>query len=138
MEIDYGKLIQMALETVIVVFLPVLLAYAVAWVNQQTRLLKAGETKATYEYTVGVVRDLVQAAEQIGLKQELLTIGADKKAWVMAQAEASLAQKGIHMDVSALSAVVEAQVYQAFTQLEAYADTFGEPAPEAGGEPSAG
>lgn len=106
-----SELLQKTLETVITVLLPVLLAYAVAWLKVQTDKIKASISTEEWNFAVSLVDKLVIAAEQTGLKDELLKEGAAKKAWVLEQAQAALNAKNIKIDVAVLAAIVEDTVY---------------------------
>ena len=109
-----NELLQTLLETLIVVFLPILLsllgAYLKKLLDQATQKL----TDQQYKFIGEVIDNLVRAAEQTGLKDELLKEGSAKKEWVLKEASAYLVGKGIKLDLDELSALVESLVLENF------------------------
>jgi len=109
-----NELLQTLLETLIVVFLPIILsllgAYLKKLLDQATQKL----TDAQYKFVSEVIDNLVRAAEQTGLKNELLKEGSAKKEWVLKEASAYLVGKGIKLDLDELSALVESLVLENF------------------------
>jgi len=109
-----NELLQTLLETLIVVFLPIILsllgAYLKKLLDQATQKL----TDQQYKFISEVIDNLVRAAEQTGLKDELLKEGSAKKEWVLKEASAYLVGKGIKLDLDELSALVESLVLENF------------------------
>ena len=114
--VDWGLILQTILMVIINVALPVVLVAVIKWVRLKIDEVKSKIDTQTLSIVNTLAMQLVLAAEQSGLKDQLLQEGAAKKEWVIAQLSQSLAEKGIHMDIQALSNAIEAAVYEAFKQ----------------------
>lgn len=117
--------IELLLQATILVVVPALATIFAKWL-----LVKVDATKASIPSEVlwtieAVAKMVVEAAEQSGLKDELLAEGADKKAWAMQYGEDLLRQQlGLHLDLNklgdafwesvlkGLNVAVEQQVYR--------------------------
>lgn len=107
---ELSPIIQQVIEVVILSLLPPLLALAGVWLRRQAQLLEARIGQENFRLAESIIRSLVQAAEQGGV------IGAieDKQTWVLERAEKALAEKGIVLDLDAISDLVEAAVWKEF------------------------
>ena len=115
---ELGKLVQLSLEVVITVLLPILFKVLVKFLNEKQAEARASKDFAMFETVVAIVRQLVQAAEMNGLTGAIENIGREKKRWVIDMAEAELARRKINVDLDVLDALVEAQVKEAIKDLE--------------------
>lgn len=84
------KFVEILLTTVITVAVPVLTAYIAAYVRKKTAELERQVPKDVL-MAINLVADMVvTAAEQSGLKDELLRTGRAKKDWAMEYGEEML------------------------------------------------
>lgn len=113
----FWELITNVLMILIQVLVPYALVVLVRWLNAKSLEAKAYVQKNELEVALQIVWQLVHAAEQNGLKQQLSNFGKDKKAWVMATAQAYLDARGITIPLAELDALVESQVNMAFEKL---------------------
>lgn len=111
---EWGVLLEKLLLGVIEGLLPFLLFFLIQWVMRQVDYVKAKLTTEQRQFVETMAMSLVLAAEQVGLKDELLTAGEEKKQWVLTRLEASLKENNIYMDLGALSDAVESAVHKAF------------------------
>lgn len=127
--VDWAVLIQLLLQTMITVFVPVIAAFAVSWLRTKSAEIKSQIPVNQMALAEQLIAQFVKAAEQSGLKNELMAAGSAKKAMVLQLAETELTKKGINLDLEVLSAMIEAAVYEEFTKSkepEAPADAPGE------------
>jgi len=115
---DTSALLQKVLEVVIQVALPFVLAMLFAWLRQQYLKVKAQIPVEQFEFAANLAEQFVLAAEQTGLKDELLKLGQDKKEWVLSHLDAELQKRGVKLDLAVLSALVESAVYSAITMFK--------------------
>jgi hypothetical protein len=110
---------NLVLQAVLPVLVSVAAGFAAVLIKQAAAYFKANvdaKTQAQLEWLAGVV---VQAAEQSDLSGQLVNYGNDKKAWAIAQLQALLAQYKLPaLDLNALSALVEAEVWKQFNQYK--------------------
>lgn len=118
MEIDFGSLLMIVLEIIITVVLPFILKLVIEWLNVKIREGKAAAHAQNLDVAIALVRQMVLAAEQMGLTDAIKNIGEEKKAFVISMAEKALAERGIKMDLDELDALIEAQVKDAIKDLE--------------------
>lgn len=109
-----NELLQTLLETVIVVFVPILASILAAYLKKTLDQAKQKLTDQQYIFISNVLSDFVRAAEQTGLKDELLKEGSAKKEWVLNESAAYLESKGIKIDVKELSVLIENAVLDNF------------------------
>ena len=114
---DWSPILQNVIETVISLLLPVILGFVVVWLRGLIAQGKAKLTAEQLEMAQAFVAAFVKAAEQSGLTGQLENVGEAKKEWVIAQVEAALQAKGINIDVEVISAMIEAQVYDAWGDI---------------------
>jgi hypothetical protein len=96
---DWQTLITGVVTTVVGTALVLLIRLAAQW-------LSLNMTEAQRARIKDLILVLVRAAEQAGLLEN----GAEKKAWVIDQAQAQLEKLGIPIDLATLDALVEAAV----------------------------
>lgn len=108
---EYKDLLTTLLVTVISVALPILLVWLRQWLNEKKGELRQQVGEQQWYQMRQVVALFCEAAEQTGLKTELLKTGAEKKAWVLDQMDAWLKATGVPIDIKAVEAAVEATVY---------------------------
>lgn len=111
---DYSKIVQAVLETLIIVVLPVLIRAALVYLADQQRKLQAEAQGAEWDTARRIVADLVRSAEQLGITGELQKYAGSKLDYVLDQACSELGRRGIALDMPKLRALIESQVYQAF------------------------
>lgn len=107
---EFGAFLTLVIQAVVAAALPVLLAFAVAWVNKKVAEAKTKLTKEQLYLAQTGIRIFVEAAEQSGLWKTALDTGAKKKAWVLAQATDWCATHGVPIDLPAIDAQIEALV----------------------------
>jgi hypothetical protein len=110
MNTEFGSFLTMVASAVITAALPVLLAMLVAWLNKKVGEAKTHLTASQLRAIEAGVAILVKAAEQSGLWKAALATGAQKKAWVLAQAVEWCNSKGLPVDLYMLDAQIEAIV----------------------------
>ncbi len=116
--VDVSHLLQLALEIIITVLLPIVLKVLIEFLNAKIREVKANKDLVAFQTAVHIVRQLVQAAEMNGLSGAIENLGKEKKKWVIDMAEAELKRYGIDIDLDVLDALIEAQVKEAIKDLE--------------------
>lgn len=104
--------LQVFLETLVRLLLPVLLTAAVGYFVQQWKLVSARIPAEQLAFASELVRQLVLAAEQSGLSGAIENEAKAKKEWVLQRAEAELASRGIKLDLHQISTLVEAAVLE--------------------------
>jgi len=110
------SILQMALEVAVQVLVPVLLTGFIALMTQAWRWMRTMIEAQQMTIVLDIIAQLVLAAEQIGLTNELLDAGYQRMAWVLARAEITLAEKGIHIDADRLRDLIEAVVFDQLTR----------------------
>lgn len=118
MNFDASNIPQMLLQVAILVLLPYVLRLVKAYVDSKVAEFKATADKAQLDFVIGLISELVKAAEQCGLTGALEAIGEEKKRYVMDLAEAELARRGIEIDLDILDSMVEAAVMAEFGKIE--------------------
>ena len=111
MENFNDSLLQAILVTLIQVLAPVVLAAAVAYIKVLIDRTKAQIPGEQLAFATELARQLVLAAEQNGLTDELLKEGIARKEWVILRLESELEKRGIHLDLHMLSDLIEGMVY---------------------------
>jgi hypothetical protein len=119
--------LQLLLQALVVPALVSLTVYGVKWLAAKVTEAKAKVPKDVLDTIDHVAETVVWAAEQSGLKHELMQTGKAKKAWAMNYGEQVLKQQlGLTLDldklgdkywkgvVDALDAAIEAKVAQSF------------------------
>lgn len=117
-QVDWGMIIEKALLAVIGILLPIALGKLVGFLNQKTAEAKTSDNYAQMKLAADIVYQLVLAAEQNGLIGALKNEGLEKKRYVLARAEAKLAEYGIKMDLDTIDDLVEASVHEAFKKID--------------------
>lgn len=118
MEKILSSLLQVTLETMIVIVLPILLTSLVKWINAQISSARAQMSREQLVLVETLIKQFVRAAEQSGLTGQLKAAGAEKKAFVIALISAELAERGIDLNLETLDAMIEAAVNEAFGKIE--------------------
>lgn len=97
--------LQILLQSVVAVAVPVLTAMVVSYVRAKMAEIK-GQVPAEVLATIDLVADMVvAAAEQSGLKDEIMAQGENKKAWAMQYGEELLREQlGLFLDLDKLGA----------------------------------
>jgi len=98
-----SKFVELLLQSVITLAVPVITALLVAWLRAKVQESKGqlpGEVRWAIEAVAALV---VEAAEQSGLKDEILKEGSAKKAWAMQYGEELLREQlGLFLDLEKL------------------------------------
>lgn len=118
MGIEWNMILQNAILIVMGIVLPVVATYAVNWFIAQGKAIKAKMSDTQYSTAKSIIKTLVFAAEQSGLSGALSQIGAEKKAWVINQAEIALSAKGIELDLGEISDLIEGILYEAINSAK--------------------
>lgn len=112
-----SEILQLLLETVIKVLLPVALSYLVVFINAKIKEAKASTYAADIATAAALIYQLVLAAEQNGLIEAIKNEGVEKKKYVLDLAEKELAKHNISLDLDVIDALIEAAVHQAFKEI---------------------
>lgn len=112
------NILQMVLVTVIQVLLPIVLTILAAWIKEQWALTRARIPAEQLELASSLAYQFVLAAEQNGLTQAIDEAGSQKKDWVLGRLQEELLSRGVKLDVKVLSDLIEAAVFNAFTQYK--------------------
>ena len=116
-----SQLIQLTFEVLIQVLVPVIItAFAIPLIKVATKKIKASISKGDLELADTLIRKLVLAAEQKGLKDQLLKESAAKRDWVICEAEKALAQRGIVLDLDEIYHLLEANVLESLNVDKLY------------------
>jgi len=108
-------ILQSLLVTIIQVIVPVILtAVVVPLAKVGIDYLRSKVSEGNLAVAIELSRQLVLAAEQNGLKDDLMNLAVNKKSYVLDRLQAELALKGIHLDITLLSDLIEAQVHESF------------------------
>ena len=124
---DWGELIQVVLEAVLALLLPVLVGYAVVWLRAKQKEIMAGLTDKQRWMLENAVDMAVKAAEQSGLAGHIGNAMGEKKRFAIDVAERYLVSMGLGgLDLDPLADMIEAEVYRQFKRpvyLPVQADT---------------
>lgn len=116
---DIGELIQVILETVLAIALPILIGYAVMWLRAKQKEIMAGLTTEQRYMLENAVDMAVRAAKQSGLAGYIKNEGRIKKRFAIDAAERYLRSMGLGgLDLDVLSDMIEAEVYRQFRKPE--------------------
>jgi len=113
-----SPVLQTFLVGVVSVLTPVLMGYAVLWLNQQIAKGKASLSASQLDFVNHLIYGLVLAAEQSGIAGIIENEGRAKKEMVIRLAEQELAKRKINIDLDVLVALVESNVFKAFKQVD--------------------
>lgn len=130
MVFDWAHLIQILLEGLITLILPVLFAWIIKVINAHIQELNSRKDNQDLRTVVTLVRQFVLAAEQSGLAGHLENIGKAKKQYVLDLIQAELDKRGVKIDIDVLDALIEAQVKDALNNLDDLFPPESEPAAE--------
>jgi len=112
--VNWGELLQPTLETLLQIMLPIVLGFVATWLKAMIDKAKAELSESQLAFLTAFAEQLVLAAEQSGLIGAIEDVGEAKKAMVLAALQKAANDKGIKLDVEALSAIIEAAVVEAF------------------------
>jgi LL-H family phage holin len=113
-----SSILQVLIETIITVVVPVVLVRVVSWINAQIKATKSQIDQNELALIETLIKQFVRAAEQSGLSGQLKAAGAEKKAFVLALLHAELEQRGITINLEVIDAMIEAAVNDAFGKVE--------------------
>jgi len=114
METETNALLQTLLQTIIIVFVPVLGTLATIALQRLSSQIKGKVGEQNYSLAENLAYQFVLAAEQSGLSGAIKDEAAVKKEWAMSQLDGALRAKGIKLDLPVLSALIEAKVHETF------------------------
>jgi LL-H family phage holin len=117
MEKILSSLLQVTLETIITIVLPIVLVRMVAWINAQISATRSQMDKHELELVETLIKQFVRAAEQSGLTGQVKAAGAEKKAFVIALLRHELEERGIELNLETIDAMIEAAVKDAFGKV---------------------
>jgi hypothetical protein len=107
-----SKFVQLLLELMLVPAAALVIWYVIRWLRARGILEWVKLDAATQALLLEAVRLAVLAAEQSGLRDELLKAGAEKKRYALAFVEKYLAERGIQVDLGVVADMIEAEVYR--------------------------
>ena len=110
----WDETIQAVLVVLAQALIPLVLAFVVGLIGVGIQWVKSKMKVDQYDFMVGLITQLVLAAEQTFPKEEFEA----KKAWVIQQAEEQLAGYGLNIDLDELVAILEAAVITATKDLK--------------------
>lgn len=110
-EID-TQLTQVLLQIVITAIVPAISGFVVMWIRAQMAKVRMQLTAEQRQYADAVIRNLIAAAEQYDLAGLVKRSGAQKKAWVVGQAQTMLDSAGIHWEAQTIADLVEAKILE--------------------------
>jgi len=113
-----STLLQVLLETIITVALPIVLTQLILWINSQIAHTRSKMSKEQLALVEMLAKQFVRAAEQSGLSGQIKAAGAEKKAYVLALIRAELEERKISINLEVLDAMIEAAVNDAFGKIE--------------------
>lgn len=112
---DWNEVLTNILVALITAFVPVIGTLVVTYVRKQIAKLDklaAAEIGEQQWYLIKtLVNQFVDAAEQLGVWNDLLKEGKAKKKWVMEQMDKALQHYGIDLDEELISAAIESSVH---------------------------
>jgi LL-H family phage holin len=117
MEKIVSSLLQVTLETIITIVLPIVLVRLVSWINAQISATRSQMDRHELELVETLIKQFVRAAEQSGLTGQVKAAGAEKKAFVIALIHQELEARGIELNLETLDAMIEAAVKDAFGKV---------------------
>jgi hypothetical protein len=113
--VDWGQLIQVVLQAVLAVALPVVVKFIVDWLRKRLEEMEQSLGERRWYMIQEAVRIAVSAAEQSGLAGLIEDIGEEKKRWAIDAAERFLAQNGLGgLDLDVLADMIESEVRKQF------------------------
>lgn len=112
--INWVDLLQPILQVLLQVLLPVVLSAIAVWVKQLISKAKAEIEDANLQWLLALAQQFVLAAEQAGVVGQIEDLGEEKKKMVIELLQKAADSRGLKLDVSVLSAIVEAAVVSAF------------------------
>jgi len=114
------KLIEAILLAFISVAVPILTAYFVQWLKAKMEHVKGQLSAEQYQTMKFMIDGLVMAAEQYNVIDTLKMTGAEKKAWVIEEAEKLFEKNNLPFDAETILNLIETSVYNAITQPEKF------------------
>jgi hypothetical protein len=106
-----------AVATALGIFAAMLVREFTQFVKDKRIVQQLGISERNLYFARQAIEFLIQAAEQSGVKDDIVRTGAEKKAWVLDRASTLLAERGItDIDIETLSDLVEASIMQGFNQ----------------------
>ena len=115
---DIWALVQDGAESLLAVFLPVVVAALAVWVRGVLQGLQADFESRVGERRTRQISEIVAAAvaasEQVGLRDDLVDAAASKRSAAINYAQGFLADHGITVNVTTLVTMIEAEVLRQF------------------------
>src|SRR5512139_759463 len=99
MEKILSGFLQVTLETVITIVLPIVLVRLISWINMQISATRSQIDEHELELVETLIKQFVRAAEQAGLTGQVKAAGAEKKAFVIALLRQELEERGIELNL---------------------------------------
>jgi hypothetical protein len=106
------NLLNITLQALVTAVVPILTAMVVVVVKGWADDLKVKVGERRWFQVLEIVSASVKAAEQVGLANEALKLGAEKKKYALAMAQAALDQYGIKVDIVVLEGLIEKVVLE--------------------------
>lgn len=116
---EMQEMMLFILQAVIAAAVPVLTAYLVRWLNSLKLKVIASVDKDKYNTIKMLVEIAVKAAEQAGLKENILAVGEDKKSFAMTKLQAMLNARGLsYISVDEIEAWIEAALLKGWESAD--------------------
>lgn len=129
-----GTFVQMILEALVAVLVPIAIGYVIVAINAGITWLRSKASDSQWAVVEQAVTYAIFAAEQSGLRVEAQNKGQLKKAEALRVAQVFLDARGIKIDVNRLSALIESQVAEQLNWSRIMKVRDGEPVPSREGE----
>lgn len=112
---DWGQLIQVILEAMLALVLPVVVKLGFDWLRKRVEEIEVGLGERRWWMVKEAVAIAVRAAEQSGLATELINTGAEKKRYAIDFCERYLTEMGLGgLDLDILADLIESEVWKQF------------------------
>jgi hypothetical protein len=109
---EVSQFFELLLKALIDIAVPVLAYAAYSWLLTQSKRVEANMTAEQRAEFNTLIKVVVQAAEQAGLKGVILNEGKVKKQWAIDTLQAAAASRGITISVAEIAAAIEQAIYQ--------------------------
>lgn len=115
---QWDDLIFQVLQVAITVLAPILFTLLGKLIWDYAQKVQSQIPAEQLAFAKGLIKQLVLAAEQSGLTGQIREAGEEKRKYVIDLAEKELKARGIDMDLDVLYALLEAAVFEAFTNVK--------------------
>lgn len=115
MELEFSQVLSSFIETFLIACATAFAPLAVAWIIGRVRLVW-GQLKAERTAEAYVLEELAGMAVKAAEQAKVAELIDDKKTYALSVMESWLEQRGYSINLHAISAAIEAAVYEEFTK----------------------